>query len=94
MTTPPALSTDPAASVRQSARDPGPWPRGLRRPDAARYVGVGLTKFDELVADGRMPKPKTVDGCVIWDRIRLDDAFDSLPDQGDKLDRGRWKASQ
>jgi hypothetical protein len=47
-----------------------------------------------MVADGRMPKPKAVDGCVIWDRIRLDDAFDSLPDQGEKLDRGRWKASQ
>jgi predicted DNA-binding transcriptional regulator AlpA len=71
----------------------GPWPRGLRRPDAARYVGVGLTKFDEMVADGRMPKPKSVDGCVIWDRARLDDAFDCLPDQGEKLDRGRWKAS-
>jgi predicted DNA-binding transcriptional regulator AlpA len=74
-------------------RDSGPWPRGLRRPDAARYVGVGLTKFDEMVADGRMPKPKTIDSCIVWDRNRLDDAFDSLPDQGPKLDRSRWKAS-
>ena len=38
-------------------------PRGLRRDDAAAYVGVGATKFDELVAAGRMPKPFRIDGC-------------------------------
>jgi len=31
--------------------------RGLRRPEAASYVGVSSTKFDELVEDGRMPAP-------------------------------------
>ena len=67
------------------------WPRGLRRPDAARYIGVGLTKFDAMVTDGRVPKPKLVDTCVIWDRCELDSAFDDLPDQEEKLDRGRWK---
>jgi predicted DNA-binding transcriptional regulator AlpA len=56
-------------------------------------LGVGLTKFDEMVADGRMPKPKTIDSCVVWDRVRLDDAFESLPDQSEKLDRGRWKVA-
>lgn len=55
-------------------------PRGLRRPQAAAYVGVSMTKFDELVRDGRMPAPRRVDGCNIWDRHALDDAFDSLPD--------------
>ena len=28
-------------------------PRGLSRDEAARYVGVGATKFDEMVADSR-----------------------------------------
>jgi excisionase family DNA binding protein len=37
-------------------------PRGLSRDEAARYVGVGATKFEEMVADGRMPRPKRVDG--------------------------------
>lgn len=55
-------------------------PRGLNREEAARYVGVGSTKFDEMVADGRMPKPKRVDGRVVWDRIRVDAAFTDLPD--------------
>ncbi|HEY1749662.1 MAG TPA: XRE family transcriptional regulator [Caulobacteraceae bacterium] len=54
-------------------------PRGLRRESAASYVGLGVTKFDQLVADGRMPPPRKVDGCVIWDRAALDAAFDDLP---------------
>jgi predicted DNA-binding transcriptional regulator AlpA len=55
-------------------------PRGLNREEAARYIGVGATKFDEMVADRRMPRPKRVDGRVIWDRIKLDIAFTDLPE--------------
>ena len=33
-------------------------PRGMSRDEAARYIGAGATKFDEMVADGRMPRPK------------------------------------
>lgn len=55
-------------------------PRGLSRDDAARYIGVGATKFDEMVNDGRMPKPKKVDGRTLWDRVALDIAFTDLPD--------------
>lgn len=56
-------------------------PRGMSRDEAARYIGVGVTKFDEMVADGRMPKPKRVDGRVIWDRLRVEAAFTDLPDE-------------
>lgn len=56
--------------------------RGLRREEAARYVGISPTKFDELVRDGRMPKAKRIDGCVVWDLRRLDAAWDAL-DGGD-----------
>lgn len=55
-------------------------PRGMSRDEAARYVGVGVTKFDEMVADGRMPRPKRVDGRVIWDRLKVEAAFTDLPD--------------
>jgi excisionase family DNA binding protein len=55
-------------------------PRGLSREQAAEYVGVGATKFDEMVADGRMPRPKRIDGRVVWDVVRLDIAFEALPD--------------
>lgn len=60
-------------------------PRGLRREAAAAYIGVSPTKFDEWVGDGRMPKPKRVDNCVIWDRRALDAAFDDLPSESQVL---------
>jgi hypothetical protein len=58
-------------------------PRGLSRVQAAAYIGVGTTKFDEMVADGRMPKPKRIDGRTVWDLRRLDIAFEALPDESE-----------
>jgi predicted DNA-binding transcriptional regulator AlpA len=55
-------------------------PRGLGREEAARYIGISTTKFDQLVTDRRMPKPKKIDGRVVWDRIALDSAFSDLPE--------------
>jgi predicted DNA-binding transcriptional regulator AlpA len=59
-------------------------PRGLSREEAARYVGVGTTKFDQMVADRRMPKPKKVDGRVIWDRLKIEAAFAELTGDDDE----------
>lgn len=53
-------------------------PRGLNRVAAAQYIGVSVGKFDELVGDGRMPKPVRIDGRKVWDRRGLDLAFDVL----------------
>jgi hypothetical protein len=55
-------------------------PRGLDRCESAAYVGVSPTKFDEMVKDGRMPRPKRIDARVVWDRHKLDVKFDNLPD--------------
>lgn len=63
--------------------------RGLSRIEAAIYVGVGLTKFDELVAEGRMPGPRLIDGRKVWDIRRLDLAFDELPVDGQE-EAGSW----
>jgi hypothetical protein len=52
------------------------WPRGLRRVLAAKYIGVSLSLWDELVLSGEMPKPKRVHGRTIWDKIAIDRAFD------------------
>ena len=54
-------------------------PRGMSRDEAAQYVGVGATKFDEMFSDGRTPRPKRVDGRVNWDRLRIEAAFTDLP---------------
>lgn len=55
--------------------------RGLSRVEAAVYVGVSPTKFDEMVADGRMPPPKSIDARRVWDMRKLDVAFDALDEQ-------------
>lgn len=65
-------------------------PRGLSRVQAAEYIGVGVTKFDEMVDDSRMPRPKRIDGRIVWDRIKLDEAFDALDDEGGP--RNEWDA--
>lgn len=55
-------------------------PRGLSRRAAAQYVGLGCTKFDELVKAGRLPKPLQFDGRRVWDRLALDQAFEAMSD--------------
>lgn len=57
-------------------------PRGLSADEAARYVGVGRTKFDELVKRRLMPAAKRIDGRAVYDRYALDAAFSELPDDG------------
>jgi len=61
-----------------SCLPPSLAPRGLSRVQSAEYVGVGPTKFDEMVADGRMPRPKRIDGRNVGDRVKLDEAFVAL----------------
>ncbi len=64
----------------------GSWPlpkRGFSRIEAAHYIGVGTSKFDEMVKDGRMPHPIRIDGRVIWDQRKLDLAFEELSSDGD-----------
>lgn len=55
-------------------------PRGLSRVVAAAYIGVPPALFDELVSDGRMPKPKVINSINVWDRLRIDAAFEALPE--------------
>lgn len=65
-------------------------PRGISRAAAAEYIGVGVTKFDELVADGRMPAPVQIDGRKVWDLKALDKAFDALGGRTDN--HNEWDA--
>ena len=49
--------------------------RGLDHDEAAIYVGVTLATFDQMVNDGRLPKPTEFDGEFVWDLVQLDRAF-------------------
>ena len=53
-------------------------PIGLRLPTAAAFLGVSTSKFQSLVEQGRLPKPKSVDRVRVWDRRALTEAFDLL----------------
>jgi predicted DNA-binding transcriptional regulator AlpA len=55
-------------------------PRGLSRGEAAEYIGVSASLFDQMVKDGRMPEPKRINSRTVWDRRRLDEAFEALPE--------------
>jgi hypothetical protein len=78
------LSVSPAPARRRDVLPLSLPPRGLSRVEAAAYVGASPSLFDQMVCDGRMPRPKRVNKRTIWDRRRLDEAFDSLPDDGDR----------
>jgi predicted DNA-binding transcriptional regulator AlpA len=85
-------SPDKRAPLRRLTRQLTQPRRGLSREESAIFVGVSATKFDEMVKDGRMPQPKTIDGRVVWDLIKLDLAFGALPDQVGAFDDNPWDA--
>lgn len=62
-------------------------PRGLRSSRAAAYLGMSESSFLSLVDEGRLPKPKKIRGMMIWDRLELDAAFETLEHQPPKRQR-------
>jgi hypothetical protein len=58
--------------------------RGLSRDEATMYIGISAAKFDEMVADGRMPAPIRIDARKIWDIRSVDLAFDALSTEDPK----------
>ncbi|MBU3970632.1 MAG: hypothetical protein KKG54_07505 [Alphaproteobacteria bacterium] len=45
----------------------------------ALLITVMVSKFDEMVADGRMPAPRVIDTRKVWDRLEVDQYFAALP---------------
>lgn len=78
--------------ARQTALPFNLPPRLITREAAAAYVSLSPTTFDELVRDGRMPKPKLLsDRRRGWDVRSLDAAIDLLPtEQGEAADDDSW----
>jgi predicted DNA-binding transcriptional regulator AlpA len=68
-------------------------PRGLSREQAAAYVGISPSLFDMLVKDGRMPGPKRINARTVWDRLKLDAAFEALADTDDASTEDQWKVA-
>ena len=64
--------------------------RGLSRDESAMYIGISAGKFDEMVADGRMPGPVKIDSRKLWDIRSLDLAFGDLPRENDETEGSTW----
>lgn len=60
--------------------------RGLSRQEAARYVGISTTKFEELIGEGQMPRTFRIGSRTIWDLRKLDAAFDLLSGPEEEAD--------
>ncbi len=60
-------------------------PRGLSRIPASEYVGCSPRKFDAMVADGAMPRPRMIGAKKVWDRVELDESFEALPRSGEQI---------
>jgi predicted DNA-binding transcriptional regulator AlpA len=78
--------------AHQKALPPTLAPRLVSRDVAAAYVSVSPTKFDEMVEDGSMPRPKRLRGRrKAWDIRALDAAIDELPNaDNDNDDNDTW----
>jgi predicted DNA-binding transcriptional regulator AlpA len=65
---------------------------GLSRAEAAEYIGVSTSLFEEMVADGRMPPAKQINSRKVWMRTKIEKAFADLPDAGqDKDSSSPWR---
>jgi predicted DNA-binding transcriptional regulator AlpA len=53
-------------------------PRGLNRDQAARYVGLSVSCFKRLVAEGLLPPALHFGRRRVWDLRALDDALDRM----------------
>ena len=60
----------------------GAWPRGLRLPLAAAYRGVCDNTFLAQVEAGLMPLPEICGRMKIWDRHKIDQAWDRQDESG------------
>jgi hypothetical protein len=67
-------------STALSALRPVPR-RGLSRVEAAIYLGISPSKFDQLRKNGRIGPAKILDGRKLYAIDILDEFFDRLPDE-------------
>jgi hypothetical protein len=66
--------------------------RGLSRTEAAIYLGISPSKFDELRKANRIGPAKMLDGRLIFTVDKLDEFLDALPDQN-QTDNDDWTPS-
>lgn len=66
------------------------WPRLMKAPEAARYIGTSETTLRRLVAEGSVAQPLKRGGERVWDILDLDEHVESLPRVGEPANDD-WK---
>lgn len=72
------------AAARELLVSAGITPRGIKLEEAAAYVGLSPSAFEDAVKAGRFPQPLRFGGSdrkaarKVWDKAALDDAMDVL----------------
>lgn len=82
------------SAVGKNLQKPAMFRRGLSRKDAADYIGVSTTKFDQLVSDKHMPRPKAIGGRRIWCVYEIDEHFDQLGAPHQAISTNSWDEVQ
>jgi len=73
-----------------SALPPTLAPRFVNREQAAAYLCVSPPKFDQMVKDGRMPRPRCIDRRRVWCVRELDAKADAIPVDGGEPSDESW----
>jgi hypothetical protein len=73
-----------------AAEGHGIIPRGLRREQAAFYIGISPSKFDNERKAGKIPPPKPLFGVMVYDRHELDALFDGAAPIIAANDNNEW----
>jgi hypothetical protein len=68
--------------------------RGLSREEAAMYLGISASTFDELRSTGKVEPPRLIKGRKLWDIRELDMAFDALPRENQDIEGKSWFANE
>jgi hypothetical protein len=62
----------------------------LSREEAAMYLGISGSLFDELRAAGLIEPPRLIKNRKLWDIRELDMAFDALPRDNQQSKLNSW----
>ena len=69
--------------ARPSILHPNRAPRLIPREAAAELHSVSPGTFDQMVKNGKAPKPKVIGRRRLWDVRELEEAIAKLPHEGD-----------
>ena len=62
------------------------WPRGLGKSQAAAYLSISTTLFDNLVRAGSVPRGRKIsEKRTVWLKEELDDYLSCLPVEQDEF---------